>query len=125
MFSDTITFTDIHGTEDVVLRRVNQDKYSSEYKLLTDAKLYRLFIRNTTRVDKATKLAYERHNVEFTEQVFPAVVGSPPIMRKAYFTFEVQLGDVLTGPVQLATGLLGWAIADSSANLTKLVGSES
>lgn len=125
MFAETLTFTDIHGAEDIVLNRVNQDKYSSEYRLLTDAKLYRLFIRNTTRVDRLTKVSYDRHNVEMTEQVFPAVVGELSITRKAYFTFEVQQGDVVASSVQLPAGLLAWAIASSAAVLTKLAGFES
>lgn len=125
MFADTITFTDIHGTEDIVLVRANQDKYSSEYRLLTDLKFYRLFIRNTTRFDKGLGLTFERHNVEMTEQVFPAVAGNASTYRKAYFTFEVQQGDVVATSRELATGLLTWATVSSSANLTKLAGFES
>lgn len=125
MFADTITFTDIHGTEDAVLTKVNQDKYSSEYRLLTDLKRYTLSIRNTTRFDKVSKITYDRHNVEMTEVIFPVSPAIESKTRKAYFTFEVQQGDVLAENVQLATALLAWGTASSSANLTKLVAFES
>ncbi len=125
MFADTITFTDIHGTEDYVLNRINQDKYSSEYLLVTDTKRITLRIRNTTRYDKTLSVSFDRHNVELTEQVYavsPATVG---IVRKAYFTFEVQQGDVLATNVQCASALASWLTATSNANLTKLAGFES
>jgi hypothetical protein len=125
MFADTITFTDIHGTEDFVLTRVNQDKYSSEYRLITDLKRVSLVIRNTTRFDKASGMTFDRHNVEMSELIYPVSPATVSTTRKAYFTFEVQQGDVLTGPVQLMAALAGWAIASSNANLTKLVAFES
>jgi hypothetical protein len=126
MFADTITFTDIHGTgTTMVLNRVNQDKYSSEYRLITDTKRVTLFIRNTTRFDKAASLSYDRHNVELTEVIYPVSPSVVATTRKAYFTFEVQQGDELVSAIETAAGLLYWGIASSNASLTKLAAFES
>lgn len=125
MFADTITITDVHGTEDWVLARINQDKYSSEYRLITDLKRISLFIRNTTRYDKASGKTFDRHNVELSELIYPVSPATVSTQRKAYFTFEVQQGDVLSENVDLMTVLAEWAVASSSANLTKLAAFES
>lgn len=124
MFSDTVVLTDIHGTEDNTLTRINQDKYSSEYLLVTDLKEVRFQIRNTDRFDKAKGLKIGRHNVELVETVYP-VGAVPSIVRKAYFTFEVQQGDTIASAIDVARELLEWLSATSFAALPKLAQYES
>lgn len=124
MFSDTVVLTDIHGTEDLTLTRVKQDGYSSEYLLITDLKEVRFQIRNTERFDKAKALKIGRHNVELIETIYP-VGAVPSIIRKAFFTFEVQQGDVLASATDVARELLEWLSATSYAALPKLANFES
>ncbi|DAD52046.1 coat protein [ssRNA phage Zoerhiza.2_24] len=125
MFADTITFTDVHGTEDFAFVRVNQDKYSSEYRYSTDLKRVTLKLRNTSRYDKPSGKTFDRHNVELVETILAV---SPSILtteRKVYLTFEVQQGDVLADNVALAVALCGWLTASSAATLVKLTAFES
>jgi len=124
MFSDTVVFTDIHGTEDNTLTRINQDKYSSEYLLVTDLKEIRMFIRNTDFVDKTKNVKMARHNVEIIETIYP-VGAVPSYLRKAFFTFQVQQGDTLASAIDVARELLEWLSATSYAALTKLANYES
>lgn len=125
MFSDTITFTDIHGTTDYVLNRIRQDVYSSEYLLITDLLEVRLAIRNTTRFDKGRNVSIDRHNVEVVETVYPVAPATLSIVRKAFFTFEVQKGDVIATSTEVAKALVGWCSASTYANLVKMANFES
>lgn len=125
MFSDTITFTDIHGTTDYVLNRIRQDNYSSEYLLITDLLEVKLSIRNTTYLDKKRGVAMDRHNVEIIELVYPVAPAVLSVIRKAFFTFEVQKGDVIATSKEVALALATWCSASTGANLTKMANFES
>lgn len=125
MFADTITFTDVHGSEDFAFVRVNQDKYSSEYRYTTDLKRVTLKLRNTTRFDKPSLKTYDRHNVELKEEVFAVAPSTLSTVRTAYFTFEVQQGDVIADVVADGVALCTWLTASSAANMGKLAQFES
>jgi hypothetical protein len=124
MFASTIDLTDIHGTADQTLNRVRQDNYSSEYLLITDLQETRIFIRNTERLDKVRKVTIARHNVEILETVYP-VGAVPSYVRKAFFTFEVQKGDVIASAVDVARELVQFLTGTSFDTLTKLANFES
>jgi hypothetical protein len=125
MFADTITYTDVHGTEDFAFVKVNQDKYSSEYRYTTDTKRVTLKIRNTNRFDKSSLKTFDRHNVEVQETIFAVAPSTLSTVRTAYFTFEVQQGDVLADVVALGVALCGWLTASSAANMGKMAQFES
>jgi len=125
MFADTIAFTDVHGTEDFAFVKVNQDKYSSEYRYTTDLKRVTLKIRNTNRFDKPTLKTFDRHNVEVQETIFAVAPSTLSTVRTAYFTFEVQQGDVLADVVALGVSLCTWLTASSAANMGKMAQFES
>lgn len=125
MFAEPITFTDVHGTEDFTLIKVNQDKYSSEYRYLTSLKQVTLKIRNTDRRDKVNNKTFARHNVELTEVIFPVAPSTVSIERKAYLTFEVQIGDDLTAVKENVVGLCNWLLASSGAAIVKMTNGES
>jgi hypothetical protein len=126
MFADTITLTDIHGTDDYVLTRVRQDEYSSEYRLITDTRICTIKIRNTTFVDKKRQnVVMDQHNVEVVEEVFAVAPATLSIVRKAFFTFQVQRGDVLSMSKGTALALVDWLALSSGANLTKMMNFES
>lgn len=120
MFSDTLTIT--VNTVAVVLNRINQDGYSSEYLKREATQEYRLRIRNSTSMNKTRGREVSRHNVEFTQTVYPVAPSTAATVRKAYFVFENDNVDDLTGPVKHALGTAGFL---TEPNLTKLVNFES
>ncbi len=121
MFSDTITIT--INSVPKVLTRVNQDRFSSEYRLRETTGHYLLRIRNTSYADKARGgLNIDRHNVEFVHTLYavsPATVG---LNRKAYFVLENDQGDPLTDALNFNLGFLAFG---NTANVTKLLNWES
>jgi hypothetical protein len=125
MFDNTITLTDVHGTEDFNFVRVNQDKYSSEYRYTTDLKRVTLKLRNTTRFDKSSLKTFDRHNVELQETLFAVAPSTQSTVRTCYFTFEVQQGDVIADSVALGHALAFWLVTGSDANMLKLASFES
>ncbi len=107
------------------MNRINQDKYAAEYRLLLSDREFRFNIRNTSYPDKKRGVTLNRHNVEIIETVFPIAPATTSYVRKAYMVVENQLGDTLTDPVKLASGLCNWLAANNDTNLTKLMNSES
>jgi hypothetical protein len=120
MFADPQHIT-VDGN-DIVLTKINQDQYSSEYLLRTSIDEFRLRIRNTSYLNKTTGRNTDRHNVEFTWTVFPVAPETKSIIRKTYLVVENAQGDSLDDPVNAALGLFGWA---TNTNLTKLANFES
>jgi len=107
------------------LVRINQDQYSSEYLLRNPTNEWRLKIRNSAYLDKARRVMIDRHNVEFTETVFPVAPATLSTVRKTYFVIENQQGDTLADPTYDAAALFAWATASSNAMITRLMNSES
>lgn len=123
MFADPQTVT--INAVGKVLTRVNQDQYSSEYRLREATGEYKLSIRNTSYLDKKRGVQIDRHNIELTQVVFPVAPATLSTVRKCYAVVENQVGDTLTDPVLVAAGLFAWATASTNANLTKLMNFES
>jgi len=114
MFGDTITLP--HADGNIVVNKVNQDSYASEYLYKGTLSEYRVRIRHT----KTTKL-YDRHNVEVVETVY-ATAEVPEHTRKVYIVIELLPND---SDIKNADALADWLIATSDAALTKLNGWES
>jgi hypothetical protein len=125
MFSDSITFTDLHGSSDYTLNRINQDKYSSEYLFQYDTLEFRLKIRNTTFFDKKRGVQMNQHNAELTETVYAVAPSLLDTVRKSFFTCQVQKGDALAASREVAIGLANWLLASSAASLVKMTNFES
>lgn len=123
MFADPQVLT-IAGTA-YSLVKINQDQYSSEYLLRSSGSELRLAIRNTTYRDKARNVMIDRHNVEFTETVFPIAPATLSTVRKQYIVVENQQGASLTDSVADVAALCAWMTASSNANATKLMNFES
>jgi len=123
MFSDPQTLTVNAVAKNLV--RINQDEYSSEYLLRSTTNEFRLKIRNTSYRDKARSVMIDRHNVEFTETVFPVAPATLSTVRKTYVVIENQQGDTLADPTYDAAALLVWLTASTNANITKLMNFES
>lgn len=121
MFSDTLTITVNAVAKQLV--RINQDGYSSEYLLRETTGEYRMKIRNSSYVDKTRGgKKVDRHNVEFTQLVYAVAPATVATVRKIYFVFENDQGDLTADAVNHAVGGLAFG---SNANLTKLTNFES
>lgn len=107
------------------LVRINQDSYSSEYRLRSSDDEFRMKVRNTTYTDKARAIQVDRHNVELVHEVYPVSPATKSTIRKTYFVLENDRGDTLTDPVYAASALCAFLTASSSANLTKMTNFES
>jgi len=107
------------------LVRINQDKYSSEYLLRSATDEYRLFIRNSTRVDKARGVSIDRHNVLLRWTVFPVAPATRSYIRSASCTIENEIGDTQVDPVNLTIGLCNFLTASSGNAISKMLNSES
>lgn len=123
MFADPAVVA-INGSNKSLVR-INQDGYSSEYLLRSATNEYRLKIRNSSRVVKGTGKVIERHSADLTETVFPVAPATASTLRKVYVVIENEQGDTLVDPVYNAAGLLAFLTASSSANITKMLNSES
>lgn len=120
MFSDTLTIT--INAQAKVLSRINQDKYSSEYLLREAASEFRMRIRHTSYTDKTRGAVIDRHNVEFSELVYPTEANPKGTARKAYTVLENENRDGSTLPVNFDLGFIAFF---TNANVTKLVNWES
>nr|QDH90972.1 MAG: hypothetical protein H3Bulk41510_000002 [Leviviridae sp.] len=123
MFADPQTLT-VNSVAKALVR-INQDQYSSEYLLRSTTNEFRLKIRNSSYLDKARKVMIDRHNVEFTETVFPVAPATLSTVRKTYIVMENQQGDTLADPTYDAAALFAWLTASTNANITKLMNFES
>jgi hypothetical protein len=123
MFADPQTLT-VNSVAKALVR-INQDQYSSEYLLRSTTNEFRLKIRNSSYLDKARKVMIDRHNVEFSETVFPVAPATLSTVRKTYIVMENQQGDTLADPTYDAAALFAWLTASTNANITKLMNFES
>lgn len=87
MFPNTITIK--IGTRDVVLTRVNQDNYGSEYRFRGPLDQVGLKIRHSTDSVDKDGLKMERHNVFFEHIVYPTPTT---VMEKYSFTSTIRGG---------------------------------
>jgi len=123
MFADPAVLTVNAVAKNLV--RINQDAYSSEYRLRSSTDEFRLNVRNTSYTDKKRGSRVDRHNIEFVQEVFPVAPATTSFIRKAYLVFENDVGDTLTDPVYVASALCAFLTASTNANLTKMTNSES
>jgi hypothetical protein len=121
MFADTVTVT-INSVAKVMVR-VNQDGYSSEYRLKETDGEFRLRLRNSSYVDKSRgSKTVNRHNAELVHTLYPVAPAVYPTVRKTYAVFEDDLGDTLATVAKEVVGTLAFL---TEANVTKLENWES
>lgn len=113
-FSNTLTIP--HADGNIVLTKINQDGYSSEYRFRNSVHEVKAIIRHTE-----TKAGKDRHNVEFSQTIF-ATESVAEISRKVYIVLEQSKSDV---DVKLTDALADWLIASSDAAIASLLGWES
>jgi hypothetical protein len=119
MLGDTLTLP--HSGGDVVLVKVNQDGYSSEYLFKDATHQYIAKVRHSRTKATTARPSYDRHNVEVVETIY-ATEGVDEYTRKCYIVLEQLPADV---DVEIADALADWLIATSDLVLDKLMGWES
>nr|UJQ85442.1 MAG: hypothetical protein 2 [Leviviridae sp.] len=120
MFSDTLVVT-IDGVANTLVR-VNQDAYSSEYRLKGVGGEFTMRIRNTSYKDKVRGVTVDRHNFELIKLIYPVAPAVTPEIRKVYAVFENDASANLTNSAKHTVGSLAFL---TEANVTKMLNWES
>lgn len=125
MFDQTISVTLDSGT--VVLNRIRQDQYSSEYRARTTNGVVSMNIRNTLFMKKGVsgELArqYQRHNVELVRTVTSVAAPVGTTSYKAYAVFEGPVeGDI--NIIELVAKAVGGFLT-TDPNVDKMIAFES
>lgn len=92
MFGDTITL-DISPTgtpEEIILKKVNQDGYSAEYRLKETDKEHVVLIRHTKENSKLKGKTVDRHNMTYTQNIFPTELSPLGETLQVYAVFRTN-----------------------------------
>lgn len=118
-FGDTITIT--INSIGIVLDRINQDQYSSEYQKRDNSVgcEYNLKIRHTKDKQLVNGFQQERHYVVFSQTIFPASDGSTPGFFRSIATTILADRTDTQADVQLFE--VGFAAFLTSTNFGKLL----
>jgi hypothetical protein len=119
MLGDTLTVT-INAVAKTLVK-VNQDKYSSEYRLRETDGIYTLNVRHSSYKGTDGSLV-DRHNVELLHDLYPVAPSTVKTQHKSYLTFELPRSDTSAVPLNQT---VGFAALFTSAFTTKLVNYES
>jgi hypothetical protein len=119
MLGNTLTLPQVGGN--IVLTKVNQDQYSSEYLFRSSLSKYVAKIRHTKTNASATRPSYDRHNFEVVQTIFKAG-DVDEYERKFYFVYEVLPSDT---SVDLGDAVADLAILTADAFLVSLSNWES
>jgi hypothetical protein len=117
MLGNTVTL-DLDG-DSKVLKKINQDGYSSEYRLKESDREHILLIRHTKEKAKLKGKSVDRHNVTYTQNLFPTEVSPLGETIQAYTVIRVNpdMMDADSSPVVTAVtafteenvlAILGW-----------------
>lgn len=105
--------------EEITLNRVNQDNYSTEYRLKESDVTHTLLIRHSKEKAKQLGRAVERHNVTYTQQFVPSDIYPQGRQVQAYTVIRagqedatVETSAVVNAVCNLtseeAAGILNW-----------------
>lgn len=115
MLGTTLTLP--HADGDIVVTKINQDGYGSEYMFRNSTGQMRVKVRHSERKATAQTAAIDRHNVEITQTVF-GVDDAADLQRKVYIVIEQEPSDT---DIKLVDALCDWLIATAGANITSLL----
>lgn len=118
-FGSTLTLP--HADGNVVLQKISQSGYSSEYLFKNSTHEYRARIRHSKTKATASSPVKDRHNVEIVETIF-ASGEVAEYTRKVYIVIEVLPNET---DVKLVDAFADWLIATADAAITSLLGWES
>jgi hypothetical protein len=121
MLGDTVTLNlgTIADPDEITLKKINQDGYSAEYRLKDSEREHVLLIRHSKEKNKLKGKSVDRHNVTYTQNVFPTELAPLGETIQAYTVFRVNpdsadadVSPVATAVTQFASenaeAILGW-----------------
>lgn len=121
MLGDTVTLNlgTIADPDEIILKKINQDGYSAEYRLKASDREHVLLIRHSKEKAKVKGKTVDRHNVTYTQNVFPTELAPLGETIQAYSVFRVNpdspdtdVAPVATAVMQFATdnalAIIGW-----------------
>ena len=114
MLGDTLTFT--VNSVAKVLKKINQDSYSSEYLLRETTQEFRAKVRHSLEKNLTTSRQMDRHNVELTQTMFAdGVTYLTPLTRQVYVVIRNTPGDSATTVDYLSDALADWVKTNAPA----------
>jgi len=119
MLGDTLTIT-VNAVAKA-MKKINQDAYSAEYLLREATQEFRTKVRHSKEKNLVSGQLMDRHNVEFTQTIFPSVTYPTGYTRQVYTVIRNPNSDVATDVDLFSDGLADWVKANAAA----LVGWES
>lgn len=121
MLGDTVNLNlgTVEDPNEITLKKINQDGYSAEYRLKDADREHVLLIRHSKEKSKIKGKAVDRHNVTYTQNVFPTELAPLGETIQSYTVFrvnpespDVDVSPVSTAVMQFATEnaikILGW-----------------
>lgn len=117
-FGATITIT--VDSVAMILNRINQDNYGSEYSLITDNDSWNLKIRHSTDSPDSDGMTMVRHNVYLEHITYPTATT---LQKKETVTTTYRVGyqSGVTDVTNVAEGFTAWLAATSYAVIGDLV----
>lgn len=110
MFGNSITLNigTIADPVEVILPRINQDGYSSEYQLKEADRTHQVQIRHTTEKNKVNGQTIDRHNVTYRQFVLPTELAPQGSLREAYVVLRMPNSATWDDLVPVLNGLFGF-----------------
>lgn len=94
MLGDTITLDlSALGSEDpeeIILKKINQDGYSAEYRLKVEDREHVVLVRHAKENSRLKGKAVDRHNVTYTQNIFPSELSPQGETVQVYTVFRVN-----------------------------------
>lgn len=115
----TLNLGTVADPQEITLFRVNNDGYSTEYRLKGTDRDHVLFIRHTKEKAKVRGLQVERHNVLYRQEIYPTEFAPQGEIIEAYTVLRVSPQQPLTASEPMlnaisaliseeAAGIIGW-----------------
>lgn len=117
MLGDTITLNlgTIAVPDNIELKKVNQDGYSAEYRLKDDDREHIVLIRHTKENAKLKGKTVDRHNVTYTQNVFPTELSPLGETRQAYSVIRTNPELATDDTVPLVNAVMQFTISNGPA----------
>lgn len=119
MLGNTITLNigTIADPVEIILKKVNQDGYSSEYRLKDTDREHVVLIRHTKETSRTKGNAVDRHNVSYTQNLFPTDLQPLGETRQAYAVIRVNPAVPNADNEPVVSAVMAFTMANAEAIL--------
>lgn len=112
MFPSTITIT-IDTGKDIILNRVNQDNFGSEYQFAGATESAVLKIRHSVENPQRDGRRFKRHNVFFEHTVYPTLTDLAKVSSYTATMRNLEMSDP-TVVSKISAGVEAWMAAGTN-----------